>query len=87
MTLDASRLAAKQKRLMDWKKFTAQEVTDAELKRRIEQHLRQFADALAACEEHAKIPSDVIPPELGARVEDLERVLEELNESARLRGN
>lgn len=82
MTLDASRLAAKQKRLMDWKRFTAQEVTDRELKRRIEEHLRQFGDALAKCEAHTEIP-----PELGAHVQDLERVLEELNESARLRGN
>lgn len=79
MTFDLSRLAAKQKRLMDWSRFTSQEVQDPALRKSIETKLSEFKEALALCWKE-----NAVSPELARRIDDLERSLEELNETARL---
>ncbi len=80
MSFDLSRLAAKQKRLKDWSRFTKQEVVDAGLRSTIDASLKQFRDALATCWDAGSVSE-----EMAKHIENLERSLEELNEAARLK--
>ncbi|MBX7137838.1 MAG: hypothetical protein K1X83_07620 [Oligoflexia bacterium] len=79
--MDISVLAAKQKRLKDWTLFLESEVTDPKMRERIEQALRSFANTLFRCWDKGAI-DQADAEQLG----DLERILEQLNEEARLIG-
>ena len=81
MNLELSRLAAKQKRLQDWRKFLSQgSVQPEELKQRTNKVLEDYAAVLEHCWEEKNLTDENLK-----KIDDLERQLEELNEEARVR--
>ena len=75
-----ARLAAKQKRLKDWRAFAASEIQDAGVLRKTEEMLKQYSTVLAEAWESRELTA-----EGEARIANLERQLEQLNEEARMR--
>jgi hypothetical protein len=74
-------LAAKQKRILDWTEFMEHGgIPDAHLRERTAAALTAFKEVIAKCWAEG-----VINAEDEARIVDLERTLELLNEEARLR--
>ena len=77
-TADLSWLAAKQKRVKSWQMFLKEENPNSEIKTKTEQTLKTLSEKLLqiwetkSCSEEDKY-----------KIEDLERILEQLNEEAR----
>ena len=74
-----TRLAAKQKRLRDWRDFLPS-VRDGALRTTIESRLAQYGAVLAQCWE-----TGTVDPAQESTIVDLERQLEQLNDEVRLR--
>ncbi|MCO6432154.1 MAG: hypothetical protein J5J00_14950 [Deltaproteobacteria bacterium] len=73
-------LARKQKRLKDWKTFADTEIQDAGIRKETKSKLLAYAAVLERVWENQSL--DAASAE---EIDELERVLEQLNEEARLR--
>lgn len=74
-----ARLAAYQKRLLNWRNYNSSEVKDSNIKSDTSKLISRFSELLMQCwEEKALSKEDEF------KIMDLERQLEQLNEEARL---
>jgi hypothetical protein len=77
-----SDLAAKQKRIQTWKAFLEEEAISERLKLEINQELRKYQECLLECWE-----ANQVSEQNKTKINDLERILIALNESAHKSGN
>ena len=78
--MELYQLAAKQKRARDWQRFLDEgETSDKPIINQTKELLEEFRSALSQAAQ-----AGAISPELKAKIIDLERQLEQLNEEARL---
>ena len=78
--MDLRRLAAKQKRALDWAAFAENELQEPSLKPIIDRTLAEYKRALADCWKRQEITAADVE-----KIDSLERDLEQLNNEARLR--
>ena len=79
--MDTSRLASKNKRVQDWRRFLSEETSvSASVRAETETLLREFAGLLADC-----WAAKMVTVKDDERISDFERKLEQLNETGRLR--
>lgn len=81
-----SNLAAKQKRARSWQEFIdAGETSDKLVVAETRDLLVEFRATLSEAAHHGAANNGNVSPELDAKIIDLERRLEQLNEEARLK--
>lgn len=79
--MEISRLASKNKRIQDWRRFLSEETSvSARVRAETESLLSELAEVLSGCWAAKKV-SD----EDEQQISDLERKLEELNDQGRLK--
>lgn len=79
--MDLTRLAAKQKRVLEMRQFIVTDVQDEKLRMKFTTTLSQYSKLLAACWENKSVS-----PEADEQLNSLDRELDNFHEEARLGG-
>ena len=82
--METSELAAKQKRVLDWRAMLPF-VQDLTVRKETEDKLAQLSEVLYRTWQKSAGGNGVVDPESEAKIRDLERQLEQLNDEGRIR--